>query len=120
MSTPQIYTGSCHCGQVRYQVTTALDNPVLSCNCSICRRKGSLLQFVPAEAFRLLAGEEALGDYQFNTHNIHHLFCRTCGIASFSRGAMPDGTPMVAINVRCLEDVDPDALTITKFDGKAL
>jgi hypothetical protein len=33
---------------------------------------------------------------------------------------MPDGTPMVGVNVRCLDGVDLDAVQITKFDGKRL
>ena len=30
-----------------------------------------------------------------------------------------DGSEMVAINVRCLHDVDLDALNVTKVDGKS-
>ena len=63
--------------------------------------------------------EDALADYQFNKHVIHHLFCTTCGIKPFARGKMPDGTPTVAVNVRCLDDADLDALTIQKYDGKS-
>lgn len=118
MPTPQTYKGSCHCGAVQYEVTTALDTPVISCNCSICRRKGALLHCVPADDFKLLAGKDAVSDYQFNTHNIHHLFCKTCGIGSFSTGTAPNGARLVMINMRCLDDVDPDALTVTKYDGK--
>lgn len=112
------YAGSCHCGKVRYQVDTQL-SPVIQCNCSICSRTGALLTFVPPEQFRLLSGEDALTDYQFNTKNIHHLFCSTCGIRSFARGTNPSGTPSYAINVRCLADVDPNTLQITHVDGKS-
>jgi len=111
--------GSCHCGKVRYEVAIDLDQPVISCNCSMCGRSGTLLSFVPAPQFSLLSGEEALRDYEFNRHAIHHLFCTTCGIKPFARGKMPDGTPMVAVNVRCLEEVDLDALNVQKFDGKS-
>lgn len=41
------YHGSCHCGAVEYQLKGQLD-AVVSCNCSICSRKGYLLWFVPA------------------------------------------------------------------------
>lgn len=85
----------------------------------MCGRSGTLLAFVPASEFTLLSGEEALADYRFNKHVIHHLFCKSCGIKPFARGQMPDGTPTVAVNVRCLEGVDLDALTIRKFDGKS-
>lgn len=113
------HLGSCHCGNVRYEVALDLEKPVMSCNCSMCGRAGTLLSFVPASEFTLLAGEDALRDYQFNRHVIHHLFCTTCGIKPFARGQMPDGTPTVAVNVRCLEGVDLEALTIHKFDGKS-
>ncbi len=110
------YTGGCHCSAVRYQVDLDLDQ-VISCNCSFCGKAGTLLAFAPIEAFTLQSGEAQLTDYQFNKKIIHHFFCNTCGIRSFGRGKGPAGET-VAINVRCLDNVDPDTLTITKFDGK--
>jgi hypothetical protein len=112
------HSGGCHCGKVRYEVELDLGNPVVSCNCSICGRSGTLLAFVPENQFRLLSGEDVLTDYQFNKHVVHHVFCRVCGIKSFARGKKPNGDPMVAINVRCIDDVDLDALNVVKFDGK--
>jgi len=79
-----------------------------------------LLAFVPADRFRLASGEDALTSYQFREKHIDHLFCRTCGIKSFARGIGQDGRPMVAVNARCLDEVDLDQLTISKFDGKSL
>ena len=118
MSEAKKHTGSCHCGKVRYEVITDLKT-VMSCNCSICSRKGHLLTFVPAEQFTLLSGEDVLTDYQFHKMRIHHLFCATCGIESFARGTAPDGKEMYAVNVRCLPDVDVGALTVTPVDGKS-
>lgn len=120
MSQPSKYSGSCHCGAVRYTVEADLSQPVLACNCSICGRSGTLLSFVPIAKFRLEQGSESLTDYQFRTHHIHHLFCKVCGIKSFSRGAGPDGQEMAAINVRCLDGVDPDKLEVKHFDGRSL
>lgn len=113
------YEGSCHCGAVRYEVELSLDKPVISCNCSICSRSGSLLTFVPEAAFNLVSGQDALQDYLFNHQIIHHLFCTTCGIKAFARGKTADGSPVVAVNVRCLENVDLDALSVQKYDGKS-
>lgn len=120
MTEATTYRGSCHCGAVRYEVAGAPIEEAMSCNCSFCGRQGALLSFFPASAFTLTSGDGALRDYQFGSMTVHHLFCGTCGIGSFGRGQMPDGTAMVAINVRCLEDVNLDALTITPFDGKSL
>jgi hypothetical protein len=112
------YTGGCHCGNVRYEVQAELTQ-VISCNCSMCSKRASLLSFVPATQFTLLSGEESLTDYQFNKKIIHHLFCSICGIGSFGRGIGPNGVEMVALNVRCLDDVDLSTLTITPYDGKS-
>ena len=104
---------------VRYSVSTDLEQ-VIACNCSICSKKGLLLTFVSPEAFRLEAGEESLQDYRFNKHVIHHLFCRTCGVQPFARGVGPGGAEMVAVNVRCLNGLDPGSLRPTPFNGKDL
>jgi hypothetical protein len=111
------YHGGCQCGAVRYDVTMELGD-VISCNCSRCGRLGSLLAFAPAQDFKLTAGEGATTEYQFNKRAIHHLFCATCGIQSFARGSMPDGTEVVAVNVRCLDDVDTGGLSVKAVDGR--
>ena len=112
------HTGSCHCGAVRFEVTMKLDG-LITCNCSMCGRSGSILGFVPADQFTLLAGEDALTDYQFNKKVIHHLFCKVCGVRAFGRGTRPDGAATVAVNVRCLDGVDPFTLTPHPYDGRS-
>jgi hypothetical protein len=112
--------GGCHCGAVRYTVDVDLTQPAITCNCSICGRSGTVLSFVPATMFQLEKGEGALTSYQFNRKHIDHVFCSTCGIKSFAKGAMPDGTPMIAVNVRCLDDVDLGSVPTNAFDGKSL
>src|SRR5947208_16977174 len=108
----QTYTGSCHCGRIRFEVTTNLSR-ASECNCSICRKRGYLHHMVLPERFRLLAGAE----YQFGTFTARHLFCRHCGVAPFYR---PRADPTkYTINVRCLEDVDLATLRIEKFDGRS-
>ena len=119
MPAPKTYTGGCHCGEVRFEVTTDLGN-VVACNCSICQKRGALWSFVPPANFALRAGAENLKDYQFGKKSIHHLFCPQCGVGAFSRGTNPKGDEMIAVNVRCLDDVDAAALNPTPFDGRSL
>jgi hypothetical protein len=114
------YTGSCHCGAVRYTVEADLSQPVVACNCSICGRTGTLLTFVAPDKFTLEQGSESLTDYQFNKANIHHLFCKVCGVRSFARGTAPGGQAMIAINARCLAGVDVSQLQLHHYDGAKL
>lgn len=111
------YHGSCHCGRVRFEVDADITR-LTQCNCSICRKKGALLLRVPPERFRLLAGEDALALYQFNTKVAKHYFCATCGLHPFAHPrAAPD---QYAVNVRCLDDFDLEAAApeIVPFDGR--
>ena len=112
------YHGSCQCGAVAFDVEVDISEPV-TCNCSRCQRLGSVLAFAPPERFTLLQGADALTEYTFNRNVIRHQFCRICGIEPFAWGRLPDGTPMVAINVNCLDGVDPRALPARHFDGRA-
>jgi hypothetical protein len=112
-----LHKGSCHCGAVAFEVQVDLE-PIIECNCSICRRKGHLLAFAPREALNVLQGEENLSTYTFNSHRIQHRFCATCGIATFGEGKKPTGEATAAINVRCLEGVELSDLKITPFNGR--
>ena len=112
------YKGHCHCGRVSYEVTANLDN-VVSCNCSLCTARGLILTFVSEAQFKLVSGEGQT-DYQFNKKHIHHLFCPVCGVESFATGKDKTGSPVYAINVRCLEGVDAGSLKPKPFDGKSL
>jgi hypothetical protein len=113
------HKGSCHCGKVRYEVEGEIGE-VTECNCSICRRHGYLLCFVPREKLHLKTPDSDLATYTFNKHRIKHRFCPACGSATFGEGSDSKGNKMAAINVRCLEDVELSTLKIKQFDGRSL
>jgi len=109
-----LYEGGCHCRRVRVRVSTEA-TAVLDCNCSICRMKGFLHLIVPAERFTLLAGEDALATYTFNTGIAKHHFCKTCGIAPFYRPrSHPDDYD---VNARCLDGDAMKDFVVEPFDG---
>lgn len=113
------YRGSCHCGNVAYEVEGTIDG-VLSCNCSMCQRKGSLLWFVDRGALHLLTPDENAGTYLFNKHAIRHRFCPRCGIHPYAESLDRSGQPKAAINVRCLENIDLASLPVTHWDGRSM
>ena len=115
MAEMKTHTGGCACGAVAYEVDTDLEG-LMECNCSHCYRKGFVLGFVAPDAFRLTA-DGPQTEYLFNKAHIRHRFCDTCGVQTFARGTGPDGTEMVAINVRALTDIEPFSWTAQRVDG---
>ena len=91
MSETKTYSGSCHCGKVRFEMTAEITR-ASACNCSTCGRLGWLMVSVPPGQFKLQSGTDAQTDYQFGK---------------------------VIVNLRCVEGLDVDALEVEKFDGRS-
>jgi hypothetical protein len=111
----QHYTGSCHCGAVKFEVRTALE-PATRCNCSLCRRRGALMS--PAfdvSALHIVEGVAALSLYQFNTRAAQHFFCKVCGVYPFHQTRKDPQAWRV--NLGCLDGIDSYALEHTLADG---
>ena len=120
MSDPQKYQGSCHCGAVKFEATMTPPEKAYACNCSICSRAGWLLAFAKGDTFKVLNGDDAVTDYQFNKMKTHHFFCKTCGVRAYSRGTDKDGVPTLAVNLRCVAGIDATKLPVETFDGASL
>lgn len=109
------YHGSCHCRAVQFEVEANDHLEVDNCSCTICAKSGYLHLIVPKRNFILIAGEEKLQTYTFNTKVAQHKFCSVCGIKPFYiPRSNPDG---YSVNVNCLEP-QPSSMTIANFDGK--
>lgn len=118
-SHPTRHTGSCHCGAVKFEADVDLSKGAGQCNCSLCIRRAVSTVMIKPSAFRLLAGEDWLGDYQWGYKTSHFHFCKKCGIQVFGRGNIPQiGGEYVSVVVNCLDGVDPHALKITYWDGR--
>jgi hypothetical protein len=80
-------------------------------------------QLSPAD-FRLLTGEDALGDYAKSGDwgEGHHRFCLRCGIATHSHGKIEQmgGEPFVSVHLAALDDMpvaDLIAAPLSYMDG---
>ncbi len=114
----QQVSGQCHCGAVRYAVelVDGLDR-LIRCTCSYCRMKGSTMVFAERGKLRVIAGEEMLTSYQFNTQAARHYFCSRCGIHTHHQRRLDPS--QFAINVACLDGVSPyDFAEIPVVDGQ--
>ena len=118
------YRGSCHCRAVTFEADIDLDLGTGKCNCTFCwkQRNWSVGHLVPGD-FRLLTGEDALGDYgrSGDWGEGHHRFCSNCGIATHSHGDIEQmGGAFVSVRVAALDDLpveDLIAAPVRYMDG---
>jgi hypothetical protein len=120
------YSGSCHCGAVRFEADIDLSQGTNRCNCSICSKARSWFALVSPDRFRQLSGAEAQAEYQWTpagqpASNLHYRFCKTCGVRTAGRGDYgPGGGLFYFIAVAALDDADADDLahSIRYVDGR--
>ena len=102
--------GSCLCGVVRYEVSTA-PGPIVHCHCQTCRKAHgaafSSVMPVPRDAFRWTAGEEALNRFESSAGKFRN-FCGKCG--SHIMADRPN-QPVVLLRLGCLD---------TEIEGNSL
>ena len=109
------YSGSCHCGAIRFEIEADEVLHVEDCNCSICKKTGFLHLILPIQKFKILQGENNIQTYKFNTGTAKHTFCKICGVKPFYiPRSNPDG---IDINLRCI-DTPIKQMIINKFDGE--
>jgi hypothetical protein len=115
---PQLHTGGCHCGAVRYQVTIDPSQGA-RCNCSICTKVSPLAAMVKPEAFQLLTGEDSITKYIWGHKISHRAFCKHCGVHCFGAGHLAElGGDFVSINLNTLDALDPVDVKVIYWDGR--
>lgn len=108
-------SGSCHCGGVRLE---APEPPqwVASCNCSLCRRTGSLMAYYPDGAVRV-EGETTAYVWGDRCIGIHH--CPTCGCLTHWR-TLGDDFGKMGVNARLLDGFEAEAPAGARVGGAAV
>jgi hypothetical protein len=117
------YSGSCHCGAVRFEADLDLAAGSNRCNCSLCFKARAWFAFAKgAEHFRLLQGASALSEYRWTPPGkpgpfLTYAFCKHCGIRIFGRAEMPNlGGTFHAVPLTVLDDATSDELAASPLN----
>ena len=91
---------SCHCGAIRYTVETA-PAEVNDCDCSLCRRYGTLWAYYRPSQVTFSADNGATEVYMWGERRIEFHRCRSCGcITHWS--AVDRKRPRMGVNARMM------------------
>ncbi len=109
-----IYEGACHCGAVRFRIDAGIVE-MTTCDCSLCAIRNAVMVKVHDSQLAVLAGEDMLTLYEWNTRRAKHYFCRRCGIYVFHRKrAAPDH---FGVNVFALQGFDKKSVPVRATEG---
>ena len=79
-----IHEGGCHCGAIRMTYSSAVpaaEHALRACQCSFCRRHGSIAVSDPDGAVEIRIGDEAKASrYRFGLGTADYIVCRECGV----------------------------------------
>jgi hypothetical protein len=102
------HQGGCHCGNIGLGFTSGVDPhamEVRACQCSFCRRHGSLAAADPQGRLRITVRDpSALLRYAFGLRTADYLVCRGCGV--YVAAVIHDEEPRAIVIVNALDDRD--------------
>jgi hypothetical protein len=100
-----VYPGSCHCGAVKIELTSAkqpAEMRIGRCACSFCRRHGARTMGDPGGSVAFHAAPGAVSRYRFGLGITDYLLCAKCG--TYVGAIMEDeGRSIGIVNVNMLD-----------------
>jgi hypothetical protein len=111
-----LQTASCHCGAVRIHVLR-LPRTLTACNCSICRRYGTLWAYYRPTSVRIEAPRGGLVRYSWNKRVRFYYRCATCGCITHYEHRKNRLLNTCGVNANNFEPVVVSACKIRHFDG---
>lgn len=108
--------GSCHCGAINFEYPGEPEW-LTSCNCSICRRLGTLWAYAKAADVKLDAAVGSTIDYMHGDRTLVLHSCATCGCTTHWSSANGDATSRMAVNFRMCDPDDIEKFPVRHFDG---
>ena len=99
----------CHCGAVVAEINLEKKiDELMRCNCSMCKRKGTIYKIIKKEDLKIIKGETKIKTYQFNTKVAKHYFCSECG--SHTHNLRRSDPNTYGINVGCIDEIKTNEL----------
>jgi len=108
--------GTCHCGAVRL-VLPSRPRVLVSCNCSICRRYGTLWTYFKADRVRVEYSQKGTQAYAWGRRRLRFVRCARCGCVTHWEAARPTPSSRMGVNARLLEPEAIEGVRVRRLDG---
>lgn len=109
-------TAACHCGAVSIEIPR-IPESLTSCDCSICRRYGTLWAYFGRSEVRIIAAAGSTSAYAWGRKSIQFVRCNTCGCVTHWEPVVPERGDRMGINARNFEPAKLGDVRIRRLDG---
>lgn len=108
--------GTCLCAAVRLGATRT-PRQVTQCNCSVCRRYGTLWAYYRRSAVTITAPRGALASYAVRAGGLKFVRCKTCGCVICWDSPRKGRDERMGLNARLLDHARMAKVPIKVLDG---
>jgi hypothetical protein len=108
--------GTCLCKAVELGVAR-VPRQVTQCNCSVCRRYGTLWAYYPRSAVSITAPRGALDEFLVRAAGLRFVRCRSCGCVICWDAPGKSRDQRMGVNTRLLDHAVMAAVPIKVLDG---
>jgi hypothetical protein len=109
-------SATCHCGAVRIEIPRR-PRRITNCDCSICRRYGTLWAYYKASDVRITAEAGATMHYAWGSKTLRFVRCATCGCITHWERLQADPSRRMGVNARNFEPEVLGPVRIRLLDG---
>lgn len=109
-------TATCHCGAVRVEVPRK-PRTLTDCNCSICRRYGTLWAYYRADQVKVIAAPKATESYLFGGKIRRFVRCANCGCIMCWQRVVPRKVTYTGVNARNFDPPIVGSVRVRRLDG---
>ncbi len=109
-------SATCHCGTIRIDIPS-LPSEVTNCNCSICRRLGSLWAYYDVGTVTVHGHPQLTQEYIQGDKTLRVVRCKTCGCTTHYEPLDPLLYKRLGVNIRNFEPEAIGNVRIRLLDG---
>jgi hypothetical protein len=111
-----VIRASCHCGAITLSIPRPPER-VTQCDCSICRRYGTLWGYFEQPEVLVEAEPGALQEYAWGSKSLAFVRCASCGCVTHWRPLAGRKSLRMGVNLRNFEPEQIGPVRIRQLDG---